>query len=52
VAAEGAPLVAVILGPRRDGRPHRPQAVAALGEVAALAAMASAAIPAGVVSEV
>jgi hypothetical protein len=41
-----APLTAVLLGPRRDGRPHRPQAVAALGEVAAMAALASAAIPA------
>jgi hypothetical protein len=48
VGAEGTPLVAVLLGPRRDGRPHRPQAVAALGEVAALAAVASAAIPARV----
>ena len=45
VGAEGAPLTAVLLGARRDGRPHRPQAVAALGEVAALAAIASAAIP-------
>ena len=45
VDAEGAPLTAVLLGARRDGRPHRPQAVAALGEVAALAAIASAAIP-------
>lgn len=51
VSAEGAPLTAVLLGPRRDGRPHRPQAVAALGEVAAMAAMASAAIPATVQAE-
>lgn len=48
ISAEGAPLTAVLLGPRRDGRPHRTQALAALGEVAAMAATASAAIPAGV----
>ena len=46
-----APLTAVVIGPRRDGRPHRPQAVAALGEVATLAALASGAIPAGVPAE-
>lgn len=46
-----APIAAVLLGPRRDGRPHRPQAVAALGEVAAMAAVASAAIPAAVHAE-
>ena len=48
VRAEGAPLSAVLLGPRHDGRPHRSQAVAALGEVAAMAAMASTAIPTNV----
>jgi hypothetical protein len=39
-----APLSAVLLGPRPDGRPHRPQAVAALEDVAAMAALASTAI--------
>jgi hypothetical protein len=48
VRAEGAPLVAVLLGPRADGRPHRAEALAALAEVAGLAAVASAAIPATV----
>jgi hypothetical protein len=43
--ADGAPLRAILLGSRRDGRPHRPQTVAALREVAAMAAIASAAIP-------
>lgn len=40
VQGASAALKAVILGPRRDGRPHTPQAVAALGEVAAMAAEA------------
>ncbi|HEY3072784.1 MAG TPA: hypothetical protein VGJ46_08185, partial [Candidatus Limnocylindrales bacterium] len=48
VRAEGAPLSAVLLGPRPDGRPHGSQAVAALAEVAAMAALASTAIPADV----
>jgi hypothetical protein len=51
IRAEGAPLAAVLLGPRPDRRPHRSPAVAALGEVAAMAAMASTAIPAGVRAE-
>jgi hypothetical protein len=45
VDADGAPLTAILLGARRDGRPHRPQTMAALREVAAMAAIASAAIP-------
>ena len=52
VNAGSAPLTAVLLGPRRDGRPHRPQTVAALGEVATMAALASAAIPIAVPAEV
>jgi len=48
VRAEGAHLAAVLLGPRSDGRPHSAQALAALGEVAGMAAVASAAIPASV----
>jgi hypothetical protein len=47
VISDGAALTAVVIGPRRDGRPHRPQALAALGEVAALAATAATAIPDG-----
>lgn len=45
VRAEGAPLAAILLGPRADGRPHRALALEALGEVAGMAAVASAAIP-------
>jgi hypothetical protein len=45
VRAQGAPLTAILLGPRKDGRPHHAQALAALDEVAGMAAMASAAIP-------
>src|SRR6185295_15937275 len=44
VRANGALLDAILLGPRADGRPHRAQALAALGEVAGLAAVASTAI--------
>lgn len=44
VRADGAPLAAVLLGPRHDGRPHRSQAITALGEVAAMAGVASTAI--------
>ena len=39
IHAEGAPISSVLLGRRADGRPHRSQAVAALGEVAAMAAV-------------
>lgn len=45
VRANGAPLAAILLGPRADGRPHRTQTLAALDEVAGMAAEASAAIP-------
>jgi hypothetical protein len=44
VGADGAPLAAVLLGPRPDGRPHRTRAISALGEVAAMAGIASTAI--------
>ena len=44
VRADGAPLAAVLLGPRHDGRPHRTGAISALGEVAAMAGIASTAI--------
>jgi hypothetical protein len=44
ISSDEAPLSAVLLGPRPDGRPHRAQAVAALADVAAMAALASTAI--------
>lgn len=44
ISSNEAPLSAVLLGPRPDGRPHRAQAVAALADVAAMAALASTAI--------
>ena len=46
--ADGAPLRLLLLGARRDGRPHRPAAIAALGEVGKMAATASTALPSGV----
>jgi hypothetical protein len=51
VGTEGAALAAILLGPRRDGRAHRAPVLAALGEVAGMAAVASAAIPATVHAE-
>ena len=46
VRTDGAAFSAVLLGPRRDQRPHRSQVLASLGDVAAMAAIASTAIQA------
>jgi hypothetical protein len=45
LSTDGAPLQALLLGARRDGRPHRAEAIAALGEVGGMAATASTALP-------